>query len=154
MQEGLKRIDLKTLFKQWVVIAMGVTLASFLNDGIRFDSLASLVLAVLFISLLNVFIKPVLLVFGLPFIVMTLGLGILLINAVIFSMAGYLVPGFYVVGFGSAFWGALIVSFTTLMVNIFLNRPKIVVTSTRRGTTKPMGGAKEYQGKLDDVIDV
>ena len=58
------------------------------------------------------------------------------------------------VGFGSAFWGALIVSITTLMVNIFLNRPRIVVTSTRRGATKPMGGAKEYQGKLDDVIDV
>ena len=96
MQEGLKRIDLKTLFKQWVVIALGVTLASFLNDGIRFDSFASLVLAVLFISVLNVFIKPLLLVFGLPFIVMTLGLGILLINAVIFSVAGYLVPGFYV----------------------------------------------------------
>lgn len=154
MQEGWKRIDFKTLFKQWVVIALGVALASFLNDGIRFDSFTSLVLAVLFISLLNVFIKPVLLVFGLPFIVMTLGLGILLINAVIFSVAGYLVPGFYVVGFGSAFLGAFIVSLTTLMVNVFLNRPKIVVTGSRSRPTKPMGGAKEYQGKLDDVIDV
>lgn len=154
MREGLKSIDLKTLFKQWVIIALGVGLASFLNDGIRFDSILSLVLAVLFISLLNVFIKPVLLLFGLPFIVMTLGLGILLINAVIFSLAGYLVPGFNVVGFGSAFWGALIVSLTTLMVNIFLNRPKIVVTGKRRRGKKPMGGAKEYRGKLDDVIDV
>ena len=154
MQRAHRTVDFKTLLKQWVIVALGVGLASGLSEGIRFDSFASLLLAVFFISLLNVFIKPLLMLAGLPFIVMTLGLGILLINAVIFSFAGYLVPGFHVVGFGSAFWGALIVSLTTLMVNIFLVRQKIVVTHRSKKGLKPMGGAKEYRGKLDDVIDV
>ena len=154
MQRAHRTVDFKTLLKQWVIVALGVGLASVLSEGIRFDSFASLLLAVFFISLLNVFIKPLLMLAGLPFIVMTLGLGILLINAVIFSFAGYLVPGFHVLGLGSAFWGALIVSLTTLMVNIFLVRPKIVVTHRSKKGLKPMGGAKEYRGKLDDVIDV
>ena len=151
-------LDIRTLLKQWVIIALGVSLASFLNDGIQFESATSLVFGVLFISLLNVFIKPALVFFGLPFIVMTLGVGLLLINALIFALAGALVPGFHIADFWSAFWGAVVVSLTTLIVNAFLVRPK--VTYTRVHTPPPSqapkakGGAKEYKGKLDDVIDV
>ncbi len=135
-------------------------MASFLNDGIQFDSATSLVLGVLFISLLNVFIKPALVFFGLPFIVMSLGLGLLLINALIFALAGSLVPGFHIADFWSAFWGAVVVSLMTLFVNAFLIRPKVNVRVTRMHTgpkgdaPKVKGGAKEYKGKLDDIIDV
>ena len=150
--------DIRVLLKQWVIIALGVSLASFLIDGIQFESATSLVLAVLFISLLNVFIKPALVFFGLPFIVMTFGLGLLLINALIFAIAGSLVPGFDIATFWSAVWGALVVSLTTLFVNAFLARPKVTVTRMHtpgsRPAPKAKGGAKEYKGKLDDVIDV
>lgn len=153
-----KAFDIRVLLKQWVIIALGVSLASFLNDGIQFDSATSLVFGVLFISLLNVFIKPALVFFGLPFIVMSLGLGLLLINALIFALAGSLVPGFHIADFWSAFWGAVVVSLMTLLVNAFLIRPKVTVTrmhtGPKRDAPKVKGGAKEYKGKLDDIIDV
>ena len=155
-----KAIDIRILLKQWVIIALGVSLASFLNDGIQFDSATSLILGVLFISLLNLFIKPALVFFGLPFIVMSLGFGLLLINALIFALAGSLAPGFHVADFWSAFWGAVVVSLMTLLVNAFLIRPKVNVRVTRthtglkRDAPKVKGGTKEYKGKLDDIIDV
>lgn len=158
MQTSQTRISFLQLLKQWIVIALGVSLAAWLIDGIEFDSATSLILAVLFISLLNVFLKPVLVLMGLPFIVMTLGLGLVLINALIFAMVGTLVPGFQVMGFWPAFWGAMVVSLTTLAVNVLLARPQIKVTRVRTvrrpRAPKTKGGAKEYRGDLDDVIDV
>ncbi len=158
MSTPQKAIDIRVLLKQWVIIALGVSVASFLNDGIQFDSVTSLVFGVLFISLLNVFIKPALVFFGLPFIVMTRGVGLLLINALIFALAGALVPGFHIADFWSAFWGAVVVSLTTLIVNAFLIRPQVRVTRMHTGpraeAPKVKGGAKEYKGKLDDIIDV
>ncbi|MCB1120574.1 MAG: phage holin family protein [Verrucomicrobiae bacterium] len=158
MQVPQTRISFPQLLKQWVIIALGVSLASWMIDGIQFESATSLVLAVLFISLLNVFLKPVLVLMGLPFIVMTLGLGLIFINALIFAMVGTLVPGFHVYGFWPAFWGAIVVSLTTMVVNVFLARPQIRVTRVQQVRSdkalKAKGGAKEYRGKLDDVIDV
>lgn len=146
--------DFRRLLKQWIVIAFGVAIASWLNDGIQYNSIESLLLAVLLISGLNVFLKPVLVLFGLPFILMTLGIGILLINALIFSLAGAVVPGFEVVGFWSAFWGAIVVSLITLLVNVVLARPRVVVARSQPSGPKTKGGAKKYQGRLDDVIDI
>ena len=150
-----RSFEFTVLLKQWIIIAVGVSIASFLNNGIQFESATSLVLGVLFISALNVFIKPALVFFGLPFIVMTFGLGLLLINALIFAIAGSLVPGFHVFGFWSAFWGAVVVSLTTLFVNAFLARPKVTYTRVNPShAPKAKGGTKEYKGKLDDIIDV
>ena len=131
-----------------------MAIASWLNDGIRYDSIGSLLLAVFLISGLNVFLKPVLVLFGLPFILMSLGIGILLINALIFSLAGAVVPGFVVVGFWSAFWGALVVSLITLVVNLILAKPRVMVTRSQPREPIAKGGAKKYRGRLDDVIDI
>jgi putative membrane protein len=150
-----RTIEFRQLLKQWVIIAVGVSLASILIGGIQFESATSLVLAVLFISLLNVFLKPVLVLFGLPFIVMTMGVGLILINALIFALVGTLVPGFHVLGFWPACWGALVVSLTTLFVNVLLMRPKVRFTHVNHSRAPKSGsGTKEYRGKLDDVIDI
>lgn len=149
-----KSMEFWLLIKQWTILAVGVALASWLNDGIRFDSASSLLLAVFLISGLNVFLKPILVLLGLPFIVMTLGLGVLLINALIFALAGAVVPGFQVLGFWPAFWGALVVSFLNLLVNVLLVKPRISVVKTSVQAPKAKGGAKQYRGRLDDVIDV
>jgi putative membrane protein len=150
-----KNFNIRLLLKQWIIIALGVSLASILIDGIQFESATSLVLVVLFISVLNVFLKPVLVLFGLPFIVMTMGVGLILINALIFALVGTLVPGFHVLGFWPAFWGALLVSLVSIIVNTLFSRPKVSFTfvSSRRAP-KSKSGSKEYRGKLDDVIDI
>jgi putative membrane protein len=130
------------LLLRWLVLALGVLLAERLLPGIRCDSGLTLVVVVLLLSLLNVVLKPLLLLFTLPFIILSMGLGIWLINAVLFYLVGRLVDGFHVAGFGSALLGALIASVTNLVINrLFASPPK--------PPGPPAGG-----GKRDDVIDI
>ena|ERR1700694_1292611 len=128
------------LLVRWAVLALGVVLSTVLVPGISYDTGPTLFLVVVLLSFFNTVLKPLLLLFTLPFIVLTLGIGIWLINAVLFYFVGRLVAGFHVAGFGSALFGALIVSVT----NIVMSR----VLSPRRppAATRP--------AKRDDVIDI
>lgn len=82
------------LAKRWVLIALGVLIASETSSGIYYDSNAALVVAVLFLSLLSVFLRPLLMLVALPFIVLTMGIGIWFINAFLFLMVGGLFQAF------------------------------------------------------------
>jgi putative membrane protein len=130
------------LLLRWLILALGVVLAEKLLPGISCDSTLSLVVVVLLLSVFNVILKPLLLLFTLPFIILSLGLGIWLINAVLIYLVGELVDGFHVAGFGSALLGALIISVT----NIVMNR---LMTPPPRPPAPPRGG-----GKGGDVIDI
>lgn len=134
----------------WLLIALGVLLAERTSDGIFVDNGTSLVLGVLFISLLNIFLRPVLLLLTLPFVLLTLGLGIIVINALVFWIAGSIVPGFHVEGFWSALWGAIVVGLITLLANSFFGGPK-----TRIRVNRGNRGRGDGSGKKDEnVIDV
>lgn len=130
------------LLLRWMVLALGVLLAERLLPGIRCDSGLTLVVVVLLLSFFNVVLKPLLLLFTLPFIILSMGLGIWLINAVLFYIVGRLVDGFHVAGFGSALVGALIVSVTNIVINRLLTPPP-----------KPPGPPSSG-GKKNDVIDI
>lgn len=130
------------LLLRWMVLALGVALSTKLVPGISCDSGLTLVVVVLVLSFFNVVLKPLLLLFTLPFIVLTLGLGIWLVNAVLFYFVGKLVDGFHVAGFGSALLGALIVSITTIVMDRIMRPPP-------RPPSTPPGG-----GKREDVIDI
>ncbi len=139
------------LLQSWVLLAIGVLLGAALVPGIRYDGAGTLFLVVLLLSFLNAFLKPLLLLFTLPFIMLTMGLGILLINAVLFLVAGRLVPGFEVAGFGSAFLGALVISVVGLLINALLPLELSYRDTIRRGKR----GRKSRNGKNDDdVIDI
>ena len=128
------------LLVRWLVLALGVALSATLVPGIGYDSPMTLVAVVLILSFCNAVLKPLLVLFTLPFIVFSLGLGIWLINAVLFYFAGWLVKGFHVAGFGSALLGALIVSVTNLLLS--------------RALATPRPPAPRREAKRDDVIDV
>lgn len=132
------------LLVRWLVLALGVMLSTKIVPGISYDSGTTLFVVVLLLSLFNAVLKPLLLLFTLPFIVLTLGVGIWLINAVLFYFVGRLVDGFDVAGFGSALLGALIVSVTNLVLNRLLTPPR------------PPGGPGRSgaPAKRDDVIDI
>src|SRR6185369_17132313 len=99
-----KSISLSGLLVRWAVLALGVTLATRLVNGITCDDGGTLVVVVLLLSLFNAVLKPLLLLFTLPFILLTLGLGVLVINALLFLWVGSgMVKGFHVAGF----WPAL-----------------------------------------------
>ena len=111
------------LLVRWLIMAMGVTIATRLVDGLHCEDGMTLFVVVLLLSFLNTILKPLLVLFTLPFIVLTMGLGVVLINALLFLLVGELVNGFYVAGFGSAVWGALIVSVTNFLASQLFRRP-------------------------------
>ena len=131
------------LLVRWLVLALGVTLATKLVHGITCDSTGALIAVVLLLSFFNAILKPLLVLFTLPFIVLTLGLGVVVINALLFLFVGRLVDGFHVAGFWPAVWGALVVSVTNILLSGFT-----------RGPVRPRGQAPEVQKKADDVIDI
>jgi putative membrane protein len=112
------------LLVRWLVLALGVALSTRIVPGISYDTGTTLLVVVLLLSFLNAVLKPVLMLFALPFILLTLGVGIWFINALLFYFAGRLVDGFHVAGFGSAMLGSLIVSLTSLVMNRLLTPPK------------------------------
>ena len=94
----------------------GITLQS--------DNWLSLIWLALIFSVVNALLKPILVLLTCPLLILTLGLGTLLINTLLFYLAGYIGlqfnVGFTVDGFMPAFLGALIVSFVSILLNIFL----------------------------------
>jgi putative membrane protein len=131
------------LLVRWVVLAIGVTLATKLVTGITCDSTQTLIAVVLLLSFFNAILKPLLVLFTLPFIVLTLGLGVVVINALLFLFVGRLVDGFHVAGFWPAVWGALVVSVTNLVLSGFT-----------RGAARTRTPPPAVKKKPDDVIDI
>jgi putative membrane protein len=138
---------LSQLFMRWAILALGVTLATKLGIGIRCDSGSTLLVVVVLLSFFNAILKPLMVRFTLPFILLTLGLGMVVINALLFLLVARLVDGFYVASFWSAVGGAIVVSVTNLILNVFT-----------RGPRGPGGGggspARAKKEKPADVIDI
>ncbi len=128
---------------RWLVLALGVIMATKIVPGISCADGETLLVVVVLLSFFNAILKPILLLFTLPFILLTLGLGVLVINALLFAMVGKLVSGFHVAGFWSAMGGAIVVSLTNLVVSA-------VVGPTRRSG----GGAVAKPAKRDGAIDI
>jgi len=158
-------MDFKQIFKSWLLIALGVLFASNIFEGIHYTDTSSLVVAVLLLSLCNVFLKPLLMLFALPFIILTFGLGIWLINALLFLLVGNLVGGFTVESFGYALAGAFVVSLTGAAANLLFGKSKVQVRTTRSGVSGVSGDGNagsapqpRPQAKKplndDDVIDI
>lgn len=104
---------------RWGVTTIAVMVASSIIHGIRYDSISSLIGAALLLGILNAFIRPVLLILSAPLILVTLGLFILVINALMLRIVPNIIIGFHVDTFGSAFWGALIISVISWMLSAF-----------------------------------
>lgn len=90
--------------------AFGLWLAWKIVPGLRFDDLGTLALAALLLGVVNAVIRPILVVLSIPLLLVTLGLFLLVINALMLSLVAAVLPGFHLHGFGAALWGALVVS--------------------------------------------
>ncbi|MDG2254421.1 MAG: phage holin family protein [Opitutaceae bacterium] len=153
-------------FKRGLVSAFGVFLGSSMLPGISYEDSGSLVLAVLLLSVFSSVLKPILVLFALPFVVMTMGLGLLFINALLFLFASYLVDGFHVESFGYAFLGAFIITMLNLFFNAWINdgrsKGRVTVNGGDRSKGKPGDSKTVRQGpgqtrgivENEDVIDI
>lgn len=139
------------LIVRWLVLALGVTLAEKLVGGVDCQDGFTLFVVVVLLSFLNAVLRPLLVLFTLPFIVLTMGIGLVVINALLFLLVGALVPGFDVAGFWSAFWAAVIVGLTNFAMTIVMKKPP---GGGGRGGSG--GGGRRALGRErgGDVIDV
>ncbi len=104
---------------RWAITTIAVMGAAALISGIHYDSLGSLVGAALLLGILNAFLRPVLLLLMAPLIVLTLGLFIFVVNGLMLLLVRDLVPGFHVDRYGSAFWGAILISIVSWALSAF-----------------------------------
>ena len=106
-----------------MILAIGVVIAAHVVPGIHYADFGSLAIAVILLSLFNAILRPILVLFTLPFIIVTMGLGIVVINAFLFLFVGRIVDGFTVAGFWPAVWGSLVLSITNLVMNGIMRSP-------------------------------
>lgn len=106
-----------TLLLKWVILALSIMFVGWIIPGISISSFFTALIAAIAIALVNVFIKPVLIFLTLPINILTLGIFILVINAVLFMFVAYLVPGVEVDGFWSAFLGAIVLSILAIAIS-------------------------------------
>jgi len=104
---------------RWGITTIAVMVASSIIHGIRYDSVASLIGAALLLGILNAFLRPILLILSAPLILLTLGIFILIVNGLMLLLVPSLVIGFHVDTFGSAFWGAIVISIVSWILSAF-----------------------------------
>jgi len=95
------------LLLRWVLSALALMVIAYLVPGVRVTFASALGAAVV-IGLLNAFLRPLFILLTLPLTILTFGLFVLLINAILFGIAAWLVPGFTVHGFRAALVAALL----------------------------------------------
>ena len=110
------------LFLQWFLSAGALLLVANLFSGVQVHSLSSALWAALILGLLNAVLRPVLVVLTLPVTIVTLGLFLFVVNALMFWAAAGLLDGFHVRGFWAALWGAILYSGIGLMIDSALSR--------------------------------
>ncbi|HTY24323.1 MAG TPA: phage holin family protein [Desulfomonilaceae bacterium] len=94
----------------WLVITIAILVAAHIIPGIRVDSVGAALIGAAILGVLNVLVKPILVILTLPITLITLGLFLFVINALVFLLAGSLTAGFHVQSFWPALLGSLVVS--------------------------------------------
>lgn len=108
----------KGFWTKTLVMALAIFIASWLFKFFDLTSIFSAVAAALVISLLNAFLKPVLMLISAPLILMSLGLFQLVINAVIVLLTSHLVKGFHVDGFLDAVLFSIVVTLISFLLDL------------------------------------
>ncbi len=110
------------LIVRWLLLAAALLLVAYLYPGVVVKSFGSAMIAALVLGLLNTIVRPVLVLLTLPVTLLTLGLFLFVINAVVFWMAAGVLDGFYVTGFVAALVGSLIYSLAGMVIDVAMER--------------------------------
>lgn len=105
------------LLIRWVLFALSLLFVAWVVPGISFSGFIAALWAAIVIGLVNIFIKPILMILTLPINLLTLGLFTFVINALMFLLVAKLVPGFMVEGFLAALLGSIVLSILSMFIN-------------------------------------
>jgi len=110
------------LIVRWLLLAAALLLVAYLYNGVSIASFASAMIAALVLGLLNTVVRPLLVLLTLPVTLVTLGLFLFVINALMFWAAASVLTGFNVTGFGAALIGSLIYSLCGMVIDVAIER--------------------------------
>lgn len=110
------------LIVKWLLSAAALLFVAYVYNGVQVRSFESALLAAFVIGLLNTIVRPILVVLTLPVTVVTLGLFLFVINALMFWAAGSILSGFHVTGFVAALVGSLLYSVIGIVIESALER--------------------------------
>lgn len=110
------------LIAKWLLSAIALLFVANVYSGVQVTSFGNAMVAALVIGLLNLVVRPVLVVLTLPVTLLTLGLFLFIINALMFWGAAQILDGFGVTGFGAALLGSLIYSVISALIDSALER--------------------------------
>ncbi len=107
---------------RWLLLAAALLLVANISPGVTVSSFGSALIAALVLGLFNTLLRPVLVLLTLPVTLLTLGLFLFVINALMFFFAASVLEGFNVSGFGAALLGSLIYSLCGMVIDVAVER--------------------------------
>jgi len=110
------------LLAKWLLSAASLLAVAYLYSGVEIKGFSAALIAALVMGLLNAVLRPILVILTLPVTVVTLGLFLFVINALMFWSAAGILDGFNVTGFGAALVGSLIYSVLGIVIDSALQR--------------------------------
>ena len=117
--DGLSFAAMK-LIVRWLLLAAALLLVAHLYPGVTVKSFGSAMIAAFVLGLLNTLLRPILVLLTLPVTIVTLGVFILVVNALCFWFASSLLKGFEVSGFWSAFFGSILYSIVSWLLSALI----------------------------------
>ena len=102
----------------WVLSAIAIIITAYLLPGVHVNSLTAALITAVVLGIVNAVLKPILILFTLPLTILTLGLFMFVINALLILFVSALVPGFKV----DSFWWAVLFSIVLSIVNSILQK--------------------------------
>ncbi len=108
------------LLAHWIVNAAALLLVAYLYPGVQVAGFGAALVAALVLGLVNAVIRPILVILTLPVTLLTLGLFLFVINALLFWFVAEILRGFAVTGFGAALVGSILYSIITLLAGWIL----------------------------------
>jgi putative membrane protein len=104
------------LIMHWLISAVSLVIVAYLIPGIQLQGVGPALIAPIVIGLVNATVGFILKIVTFPITILSLGLFLLVINALMLMFAAYIVPGFAVAGFWSAFFGAIVLSIVSMIL--------------------------------------
>lgn len=107
----------------WAITAVSLWVASRIFRGLKFDTGRALVISALVLGFVNAFVRPLLALLTLPLTILTLGVFLLVINALMLMLVAALVRGFRLSGFWTAFFASIFISVLSIVIGAFVPAP-------------------------------
>jgi putative membrane protein len=111
-------------FINWLLAIAAFMITVYVVPGFRVDSLLAGAIAATILGLINAIVRPILVILTFPVTILTLGLFLLVINALMIMMAGAISPGFYVSGFFPALIGSIVLTFVSWVLDLLFRVKK------------------------------